>query len=83
MTLGTAGVITFGLQSVRPVVLMEVDPLGDGLPAPTVVRGEDLRDVVALKFLPEARGSFELQMRVTDSAGCVGLTGLRRDLVVQ
>lgn len=82
VALGSIGVVTFSVASTRPVVRLEVDPLGDGLPAPTVVRGEDLRPVLALAFRPTARGTFSVQVRAVDADGCEGATGLRRDLVV-
>lgn len=77
------GVVTFNVDATRPVVRLEVDPLGDGLPAATVVNGDDLRPVVALAFRPEVVGTFSVQLRATDDAGCVGSTGLRRDVVVK
>lgn len=82
VALGTVGVVTFSLASARPVVGLEIDPLGDGLPAVTVVRGDDLRPVVGLLFQPATAGTFSLQVRAVDAAGCEGATGLRRDVVV-
>lgn len=82
IALGSPGVVTFSLNSVRRVVRLEVDPLGDGLAAPTVVTGADLRLVVALAFTPEKAGTYSVQVRARDEAGCEGATGLRRDVVV-
>lgn len=74
--------MTFGLTSARPIVRLEVDPLDDGLVAPTIVTGADLRLVVGLAFTPEKAGTFSVQVRAIDDAGCVGATGLRRDVTV-
>jgi hypothetical protein len=75
--------VTFSVASARPIVRLEVDPLGDGLPAVTVVQGDDLRPVLALAFAPAVRGTFSVQVRAIDAAGCTGATGLRRDVVVR
>ena len=60
-----------------------VDLLGDGLPAPTVVEGTDLRAIAALRFRPAVAGTLELQLRATDAAGCAAATGLRREVRVR
>lgn len=83
VALGSPGVVTFTVAAARPVVALDVDLLGDGLVAPTQLRGEDLRAVVGLRFTPARSGVYGLQVLATDAAGCVGATGLRRDVVVQ
>lgn len=80
---GSVGVVAFTLSAARPVTAVTVDLLGDGLAAPTVVRGDDLRDVVALRFQPAKRGQFEVQIRAVDAAGCEAATGVRRDVEVR
>ncbi len=75
--------VMFAVGSTQPVTALVVDLLGDGQAAPTTVRGEDLRAVVALVFRPETRGTFELQLRATDVCGREGVTGLKRDVVVR
>lgn len=82
IALGSMGVVTFTLDSVRRVVRLEVDLLGDGVAAPTIVTGDDLRLVVALAFTPEKAGTYSVQVRAVDEAGCEGATGLRRDVVI-
>jgi hypothetical protein len=82
VALGSIGIITFSVASEQPIVRLEVDPWGDGLQAVTVVRGEDLRPVLALAFEPLVAGTFSVQMLAVDALGCEGTTGLRRELVV-
>ena len=67
----------------QPVTQVVIDLMGDGLPAPTTVRGEDLRDVVGLVFKPAKAGTFELQIRATDACGREGQTGLKRMVEVR
>lgn len=62
----------------RPITTLEIDLLGDGLPAPTQIHADDLRDIAAVRFRPARAGRFELQVRVTDAAGCTGATTVRR-----
>lgn len=83
VAVGAVGVVTFSVASERPVVRLEVDPLGDGRVAPTIVRGDDLRAVLALAFVPEVAGTFSLQVRAFDDVGCSDATGVRREVVVQ
>lgn len=82
VALGSVGVVTFHVAAQRPIVALEIDLLGDGVAAPTAITGADLRPVMALAFQPAKAGTFSVQVRATDAAGCVGSTGLRRDVVI-
>jgi hypothetical protein len=66
-----------------PVVELVVDLVGDGVEAPVTVRGDDLRPVSALRFWPLVAGTFSVELRATDACGRIGITGLRRDVVVR
>lgn len=81
--LGEPGVVTFTVTGPRPVTAIDVDLLGDGLVAPTQLRGEDLRTVVGLRFTPARAGVFGLQVLATDAGGCEGATTLQRDVTVR
>lgn len=83
VTLGQFGVVAFVVSGDVPVTQIAVDLIGDGLAAPVQLHGDDLRPVVALRFQPALAGTFGLELRAVDVCGRVGLTGLRRDVVVQ
>lgn len=61
---------------------LRIDLLGDGLPAPTIVRGEDLRAVAALTFVPPRVGRYSAHVYAVDSCGREGATGLERPVSV-
>jgi hypothetical protein len=79
---GQMATVLFALNATLPVTRVVIDLMGDGLAAPTTVQGVDLRPVVGLVFRPEARGTFELQLRATDACGREGVTGLKREVRV-
>ncbi len=74
--------MTYLAQSNRPVVALDVDLLGDGLPAPVSVTGSDLRAFTAAAFTAPREGRYSLHIRATDDAGCSDQTGLERPVVV-
>lgn len=80
---GAAGVVWLTVSGAAPVTRLEVDLLGDGRDAPTVVYGADLRRVRGLAWVPPLRGAYGLQVRAMDIRGCVDATGMRREVEVQ
>lgn len=58
--------------------------MGDGQPAPTRIIGEDFRLVRQLGFTPTRVGTFGIEIRVLDAAGCWGTSaGQIRNIVVR
>jgi hypothetical protein len=82
--LGEAGFATVSVTGPEPVVVLEVDLMGDNLPRPTRIIGSDLRLVRTVLFTPEKRGTFGVEARVVDAIGCTGSSATQvRNVVVR
>lgn len=65
------------------MVELRLDFLGDGAPAPTVVRGDDLRQVSGLRATPPRAGTWSVHVFAVDACGREGATGVRRPVEVR
>lgn len=79
---GTTVVVGVGVTGPEPVVRLEVDLLGDGLPGVTLV-GEDLRAVAAVRVPMRQAGTFRWQVRVWDRCGGHDATQRLRQVTVR
>lgn len=86
---GSEAIVSFALRPAgtstgpsRPVVELQIDAIGDGLPGITV-RGSDLRAVRALALPMPRAGTFSLRLSAVDAAGCQDETAMRREVVVR
>lgn len=65
------------------LVSVAADLIGDGEPGWTIETTSDAKRVRGIEYEGTKRGTFNLTLTVTDANGCVGTTGLRRDVRVQ
>lgn len=78
--LGGVIAVAFTLASARPVATVTLDPIGDGLPGVTV--SSPTEGFGGLGIVARRVGTFDLVIEATDTAGCVGSTGVRRPVTV-
>jgi len=84
LLVGQAGFASLAVTGPQPVVVLDLDLLGDGQASPTHVVGTDLRLVRQVAFTPTRVGTFGLVARVVDDAGCTASTvGQVRNVVVR
>jgi hypothetical protein len=69
----------------RTVAVLETTLIGGGVPAvDRTIIGTDLRSVRSLWFTPRRTGTYGIEVRAVDVAGCVGSTaGQVRNVVVR
>lgn len=85
--MGESGRVVFKLFSpnARRLVSANVDLLGDAVPGWTVKvdPNYDAAQIGGLRYTPTRIGVFNLVVSVTDDLGCIGQTGLKRDVTVK
>lgn len=78
--LGSVVFAAFAITSARPIATVTLDAIGDGLPGATV--SAPTEGFGGLGIVARRVGTFDLVVEATDTAGCVGRTGVRRPVVV-
>lgn len=81
--IGESGRIIFRAVSPvgRKIIWLNADLLGDSNPG-FWINTDDGSNVAGLRYFPTKVGTFDLHVFATDILGCMGSTGLRRDVKV-